>query len=303
MVGVTTIIFVAIAIIILYLAIRHLSKLSIENYIALECSRVPEVWYDVDRYIPARLVASRPQLIPRKIFQTNREQVLPGMKDALDSWVRLNPEYEYHYYPTDECRAYLVEHFSERVVRAYDVLIPGAYKADLWRYCILYREGGVYADSAMVLERPLSVIIHPDDRFIVPIDGGYEGGLYNAFICCTPQHPLLKKTIEIVLNRVEKREYGYRDLWPTGPVAMGDAFNDMRGRPRGSSFTKGIDHGIKLPLRLSERINSIGIVYDLDNAKIITTKYRCHVTEKRRWYTTRPYSDLWKERKIYVEDK
>ena len=32
------------------------------------------------------------------------------------------------------------------VLNAYDSLIPGAYKADLFRYLVLYREGGVYLD-------------------------------------------------------------------------------------------------------------------------------------------------------------
>ena len=39
----------------------------------------------------------------------------------------------------------------------------GAHRADLWRYCVLYREGGLYMDIKTVLLRPLSEII-PRER-------------------------------------------------------------------------------------------------------------------------------------------
>ena len=31
--------------------------------------------------------------------------------------------------------------------RAYDCLLPPAYRADLWRYCALYAHGGHYLDA------------------------------------------------------------------------------------------------------------------------------------------------------------
>ena len=41
---------------------------------------------------------------------------------------------------------FIKSHFSKRVLYAYDKLIPGAFKADLWRYCIIYINGGIYID-------------------------------------------------------------------------------------------------------------------------------------------------------------
>jgi hypothetical protein len=52
-----------------------------------------------------------------------------------------------HYLYNDaDCRAFIRSEFPPDVVAAYDRLIPTAFKADLWRYCVLYKYGGVYLD-------------------------------------------------------------------------------------------------------------------------------------------------------------
>ena len=52
-----------------------------------------------------------------------------------------------HYLYNDaDCRAFIQSAFPPDVVAAYDRLIPTAFKADLWRYCVLYKFGGVYLD-------------------------------------------------------------------------------------------------------------------------------------------------------------
>ena len=47
------------------------------------------------------------------------------------------------------CRDFIAKHFSEEVVYTFDKLKPGAYKADLWRYCVMYITGGIYLDIKM----------------------------------------------------------------------------------------------------------------------------------------------------------
>lgn len=52
-----------------------------------------------------------------------------------------------HYLFNDaECRAFIEREYPPDVLTAYDRLIPTAFKADLWRYCVLYKYGGVYLD-------------------------------------------------------------------------------------------------------------------------------------------------------------
>lgn len=260
-------------------------------------SRLTAAWEDPPRYI-INSVMGRKQKIPYIISQTNESRILPGMAKAIRSWIDLNPEYEYRYYTTEECREFIRDHFSSRVLQAYDTLVPGAYKADLWRYCVLYVNGGVYADSAMVCLEPINSYLGEEDEFLVPIDGGYSGGLYNAFICCTPQHPLIKDVIEEVLRRIEAREYGHRDLYPTGPVALGDTLNKIRGNKSGDAFKPGVKDNIHIITRCSIG-KAVGMVYDLKARPIINTKYKNHVEEKKIWAGLPTYALLWKQKKIY----
>ena len=52
-----------------------------------------------------------------------------------------------HYLFNDaDCREFIAREYPPDVLMAYDLLIPTAFKADLWRYCVLYKYGGVYLD-------------------------------------------------------------------------------------------------------------------------------------------------------------
>lgn len=256
-------------------------------------------WQSPPQYVPNNIIG-RKQKIPYRISQTNENLILPGMAKAIRSWIDLNPEYEYHYYTTEDCRVFIRDNFSSRILKAYDTLIPGAYKADLWRYCVLYINGGVYADSAMVCLEPINSYLESEDELMIPVDGGYNGGLYNAFICCTPQHYLIKEVIEEVLRRIEAREYGHRDLYPTGPVALGDTLNKIRGNQSGERFIKGVKDNIRILTRCSIG-KSVGMVYDLKSREVINTKYKDHLAEKRLWSNLPTYALLWKQKKIYKD--
>ena len=68
------------------------------------------------------------------------------MKENVEKIKRENPEFNVYIYDDEDCRKFLREHFDLKVLDTYNSLIPGAYKADLWRYCILYIYGGIYID-------------------------------------------------------------------------------------------------------------------------------------------------------------
>ena len=74
---------------------------------------------------------------PRKVFQTwGSKDLPPKMKENLEKLKQQNPEFEFFLFDDDERREFIATHFEKDVLEAYDTLLPGAYKADLWRYCI-----------------------------------------------------------------------------------------------------------------------------------------------------------------------
>jgi mannosyltransferase OCH1-like enzyme len=85
--------------------------------------------------------------MPLKIFQTwYTKDLPPKMKKVVENIKTNNPKFEHYLFDDNDCRVFIKEKFPEEVLDAYDRLIPGAYKADLWRYCVLYIHGGIYMD-------------------------------------------------------------------------------------------------------------------------------------------------------------
>ncbi|AMQ10672.1 putative mannosyltransferase [Brazilian marseillevirus] len=265
-----------------------------------KCSKKEVVW---EKYPEFQKEVFRPnyeQLIPFQIFQTNEEKVLPGMKEALDSWSKMNPEYRHIFFPTSLCRDFISQNFEKRVLDAYDSLVPGAYKADLFRYCALYVSGGVYVDSAMVCLVPLKDWLPRDKTLVSAKDEGVQSGIYQAFFACVPRHPMLRSLIDLVVSRVENKEYGPRDLYTTGPMVFGNALNLYLGRGENTEFGTGdIGDSVFLFHRYSRPGKKIGGIFDAEGKELVRTKYDCSFYEKSLWSKLPSYSVLWKERKIF----
>ena len=116
---------------------------------------------------------------------------------AIDTIIEKNPEYSYYYYNGAERRAFLEKHLSSTVVAAYDKLLPRAFKADLFRYSVVYIKGGCYLDISFIFVDHMRNSVHPNDTFISTPDGYYpDGDLNSAFFCAQARHPILQATIQ-----------------------------------------------------------------------------------------------------------
>ena len=121
---------------------------------------------------PPRYSRDPSRLIPRIVHQTWFEDVdkekYPNMSRLIESFKQSG--WEYKFYTDDEAGNFLSTHFPSEVREAYDALRPGAFKADLFRYCVLMIHGGVYADMDIMLESNLDLAVAPDIGFMVPQD-------------------------------------------------------------------------------------------------------------------------------------
>ena len=128
-------------------------------------------------------------------------------------WAELHPEVRQLYAAVDEanspwgtryfsgrqCREFLLANFDARVLAAYDKLVPGAYKADLFRYCAVYELGGLYLDFTTTPRIPLDELVdrnrdelvlcyaYPDFGFFGP--NFQHVNLLNAVFAARPRHP------------------------------------------------------------------------------------------------------------------
>ena len=83
----------------------------------------------------------------KTIYMTYKKDVPPIV---FNRWKRLNPLYRIDFSLDKECISFLNNHINNYVARLFINIREGRYKADLWRLCKLYINGGVYADVDLV---------------------------------------------------------------------------------------------------------------------------------------------------------
>lgn len=156
-----------------------------------------------------------------------------GMKKALETWYRMNPEYKVKIYSGEDCVEYIKTHFDDEVLKAYNTLKPYSYKCDLMRHLILYNEGGWYSDIRQVCLEHLDTLSNLNREYYTSLDcQPNQMCMYTAFIGSVKEHPISKKMIDLLLWNVKQRHYGIDCLYPTGPGAyMNSAIDYVRAYP------------------------------------------------------------------------
>ena len=96
-------------------------------------------------------------MIPRNIFQTHKTYEFlaknPQLYQAAFSWYR-NKGFNYKFYTDKECDVFMQDNFPN-LYSIYRQLSLPVMKADLWRYCVVYKYGGIYADvDTKLLQSP-----------------------------------------------------------------------------------------------------------------------------------------------------
>jgi len=170
--------------------------------------------------------------VPLCIFQSwSTRNIPPKMKECIDALIANNTDCDYYLSSDDECRQFIVDNYEKDVVEAFDLLIPGAYKSDLWRYCILYKLGGIYIDIKFKSLKPLSSIINDSEMFVKDIDGTSKWcsaklSIYNGLMISKPQNPIFKSCIDAVVENCKKRDYKESSLSVTGPCLLAAKYKE-----------------------------------------------------------------------------
>ena len=86
-------------------------------------------------------------IIPLIIYTAQHtKELLPKMKENYERLLTDNPEFEVKLFDNNDCLEFIKNNFSDEILKAYNSLIPQSYKSDLWRYCVMYLNGGIYID-------------------------------------------------------------------------------------------------------------------------------------------------------------
>jgi mannosyltransferase OCH1-like enzyme len=221
-------------------------------------------------------------VIPQNIFQTWHSKILPPlMFRSIKSIKKHNPGFKYCLFDDNDCREFIKSHFRPDVLDAYDRLIPGAYKADLWRYCVLFIHGGIYLDIKYKPNKGFKFInLCEKQHFVLDADGV---GIYNAVMVSRPANVMLFNAIRQIVSNVQNKYYGDDALSPTGPKLL-------------NRFVP-LNHPIVDMKHSLINVNNKFIYYK--GFPIIRT-YNGHDLEKGAASIKPHYTTLWSQRNIYA---
>ena len=186
--------------------------------------------------------------IPRVVHQSyiDAASLTPAMYAAArrtEAVARLSG-WAYKFYSDQDCRRYIERH-QPSMLEVYDGLIPKAFKADVFRYCVLFVEGGLWLDITDCPSpriRRMSQLVPAGAHFVSAIEAHgicachAEPGpptphcypaVFQAVLASAPGSATLAAAMEMISAgwraRALPRGGGFRHLGVTGPVLLGRA--------------------------------------------------------------------------------
>jgi|LauGreDrversion4_2_1035121.scaffolds.fasta_scaffold08625_5 mannosyltransferase OCH1-like enzyme len=224
-------------------------------------------------------------IIPLNFYTCWHTKDLPPlMKANYDQLVSQNPELSFYLYDENECRNFIKNNFDLDVLNAYNSLIPCSYKSDLWRFCVLYINGGIYMDIKYKCVNDFKLIALTEQEYFVrdrPINT-----TYTALIVVKPQNPIMLKCINQIVTNVREQYYGLNPLYPTGPGLLGTFFSQEDFTDMKIYFT-------------DTKTTNFSQEYMVYKNTIILTYYEEYRNEQKQYQKNKNYTQLWNERKIY----
>ncbi len=158
--------------------------------------------------------------IPKTIHQIWLGSPLPEKcREYQQTWLKHHPDWEYILWTEKE-----IKEFGLQNKEMYDASKNYAQKADIARYEILYRLGGLYVDTDFVCLYPFDVFHHCFD-FYTGIGYSRKFETYNGLIGSAPGNSILKECIE-TLNIYHKyhKDPLSNILYTTGPIHLARCF-------------------------------------------------------------------------------
>jgi mannosyltransferase OCH1-like enzyme len=132
---------------------------------------------------------NKEQLIPKKIHQiwfgempNEHKKLIPGIREKHPGW-------EYKLWTIEDA-----EQYPMRNRELFDKTENLGSKSDIFRYEVLYNEGGIYLDSDFDMVKSFDSLLH--NELFTGIGHVQEPEVFNGLIGCTKNHELMGKIVE-----------------------------------------------------------------------------------------------------------
>jgi mannosyltransferase OCH1-like enzyme len=143
-------------------------------------------------------------MIPKIIWQTYEtkyEDLSEDVKLLTNSWKENNPEWEYRYMSSIDRDTFVLENYGQEWFDLFKKFPINVMRADVWRYMVINKYGGVYADIDTLCKKPMSYWIKDDYDMIICNDTE-DTPKYSQFLFASNKdNPILFDLIKTIKEK------------------------------------------------------------------------------------------------------
>ena len=161
--------------------------------------------------------------IPKIIHQTYKNHNLPEIYQMCQTEIKkLHPEFEYRFYTDSDMDRLMKTEFSEYYDK-FNELPRMIMKIDMFRYFLMYKYGGLYADMDYLMFKPFDLL---NENVVLPTnrdldDSNRITNLGNCIFASVPNH-LFWKSLMDTLFTVDRKNLPFEGfdnvINSTGPM-------------------------------------------------------------------------------------
>jgi hypothetical protein len=148
-------------------------------------------------------------VIERNIWQTY-ETPIEDLPDyavfCIKSWKTKNREWKHNYMSGQQREDFVRDEYGGDIYEAYMRMPMGVMKAGIWRFLILYRYGGIYADLDTECVQKIRNWLPNDYEMVVDIEGDTPW-YATQVIAAKSGHPFLKDAIDLCVERMKLNDW------------------------------------------------------------------------------------------------
>lgn len=138
-------------------------------------------------------------MIPKIVFQVSKIKQPDYIVDMIKQQLPSDWKY-YNYIDGDEVNYFInnpLEEFPDIITKFRSIKL-GQHRADLFRYYLLYINGGVYIDSDAMIYTNIENIIKEFE--FISVKSIIPHTIFNGFISTTPKHDIIHKALTDAYN-------------------------------------------------------------------------------------------------------
>ena len=161
---------------------------------------------------PIDINANTSVTIPKIIHQTYKNHDLPETYKMCQTEIkRLHPDFEYRFY-TDEYMDRLMKTDFPEYYEKFNELPRMIMKIDMFRYFLMYKYGGLYADMDYIMFKPFDLL---SEKVVIPCNREDKNGipicLGNCIFASVPNHPFWKSLMDTLFT-IDRRKLPFHTL-------------------------------------------------------------------------------------------